>query len=153
MIITDYVIPIPESINEEEISMGVKKGRQSIKVRLVQDTQDTNKVHGFNAKFHFGNPKDSVEIAFNKDDLTYNGKKQEILDHRNKKHTEVFRFYKKNEDYLKGAIYYAKDLIMDKYLGHDDSISEKDIDTKFTKYSKLSKEEQEKYQEECNARN
>ena len=41
---------------------------------------------------------------------------------------------------------------MDKYLGHNDSISEKDINTKFTKYSKLSEEEQEKYQEECNAR-
>lgn len=72
------------------------------------------------------------------------------MDKDNKKADDVYKFYKKNEDYLKGAIYYARDLIADKYLNYDNSITEKDIEAEFKKYSQLPKEEQERYQEECN---
>ena len=150
MIYTDCIIPIPDSLLEEEIAMGVKKGRQSIKVRLVQDTQDTKKVHGFNAKLHFGDTRYAVQVAFNQNDLTFNSKKQEDLDRDNKRVDDVYKFYKKNEDYLRGAIYYARDLIIDKYIKHNNSISEKDIEAEFKEYSRLPKEDQERYQEECN---
>ena len=150
MIYTDCIIPIPDSLLEEEIAMGVKKGRQSIKVRLVQDTQDTKKVHGFNAKLHFGDTRYAVQVAFNQNDLTFNSKKQEDLDRDNKRVDDVDKFYKKNEDYLRGAIYYARDLIIDKYIKHNNSISEKDIEAEFKEYSRLPKEDQERYQEECN---
>lgn len=150
MIYSDCIIPIPDSLLEEEIAMGVKKGRQTVKVRLVQDHHGTKKVHGFNAKLHFGDTNHSVQVAFNRNDFTFNSKKQADLDKDNKKADDVYKFYKKNEDYLKGAIYYARDLIADKYLNYDNSITEKDIEAEFKKYSQLPKEEQERYQEECN---
>lgn len=43
MIYSDCIIPIPDSLLEEEIAMGVKKGRQTVKVRLVQDHHGTKK--------------------------------------------------------------------------------------------------------------
>lgn len=149
--IDEFTIPVPVSIHEEKIDMGVKKGVKEIKVRLQQDTGGTQKPHGFNAKIHFINQtsKDSVEIAFNKDDLTFNAETQKDLN-TDQKAKDIYKFYLNNADYIKGAIYYARDLIIDRYVHSNYRVDPKTISNKMKEYSKLPREEQEKYQDECN---
>lgn len=148
--IDEFTIPIPNYLHEEEISMGVRKGVKEVKVRLQQNTAGSEKVHGFNAKVYFANqkPSDVIEIAFNRNDLTFNSSVQEFLN-TGKKTKDIYKFYLNNEEYLRGAIYYARELIIDRYINNDYNINPKDISNKMKEYSKLSKEEQKRYQDEC----
>ena len=146
MNINDFRLVLIDTIGET-VSIENKKGHD-ITLRIVQDHNDKEKVHGTNIKVHTYSNRKQVQLYIDPNTMLID-RDRSMRDAKSDK--DLLKIYKDNVDIIGGAILYAKDELQDYFKKGKErgDRSEDEVQAKMNEFSKLLNKNDPKFKKYC----